>query len=381
MRIGVDGRYIQDHFPGIGRYTYNLVMHLARIVPQTMFCLVCDPIARNTRYDIEGLARSSNIEIIHTDIPTFSLAEQYQLPRLIRRLQLDLFHSPYYLKPYRLPCPSIVTIYDVISRLYPRYLPSRRARIIYEIATRLALRTSRRIITTSVATRDDLVKYYRVGHDRIVVTPLAADKRFGPISPDEIARVRARYRLPLRYVLYVGINKPHKNLTQLVEAWALLETREGTAGHHLILAGREDPRYPEVRHRIKALNLLEQVRVLGEIPEEDLPCLYAGASWFVFPSLYEGFGLPVLEAMACGTPVVCSNISSLPEIVGDAAITFDPTDVEGMAQALFDALGDPKRRGKMSEKARRRAQCFRWERTAQLTYQCYKEVLTEVRHR
>ena len=173
-------------------------------------------------------------------------------------------------------------------------------------------------------------------------------------------------------MLYMGINKPHKNLVFLLEVFSELDTKV-----KLVLAGKEDPRYPEARQKAERLNLGESVVFLGEVADNDLPMLYSGAELFVFPSLHEGFGLPVLEAIACGTPVVCSNTSSLPEIVADAALTLDPLDREAWAVALMEVLEREALRAEMREKGLKRAAAFSWEETARRTWEVYQSTLMQ----
>jgi alpha-1,3-rhamnosyl/mannosyltransferase len=379
MRIGIDGRYIQDHFPGIGRYTYNLSRALTQVAPDEVFVLLHNPALLNTRYDLACLIHLPNIELVRINVPTFSWTEQLRLPLVIGYLSLDVCHSPYYIKPYWLPCPSVVTIYDLISKLYPQYLPSPWARLTFEFATRLALRSAQRVITASQAARSDLIVLYHLAPKKIAVTPLAADERFRPLNQKEIELVRHKYDLPEHYALYLGINKPHKNLVRLIEAWSLLIGHCSLGFGHwpLVIAGHWDPRYPQARERAQQLGLEQRVRFLGPVAEADLPALYSGADLFVFPSLYEGFGLPVLEAMACGVPVVCSKTSSLPEIVGEAALTFDPLDVEEMAAKIEKALGDEALREEMREKGLQRAARFSWERTAEKTLEVYRAVVSK----
>ncbi|MBC8449717.1 MAG: glycosyltransferase family 4 protein [Chloroflexi bacterium] len=371
MRIGIDGRYIQDHFPGIGRYTYSLISGLAPLAADDTLVVLYNPALPNSRYDLAALAQHRNVELVRVAVPTFSLAKQLRLPSLASDLALDILHSPYYVKPYRLPVPSILTIYDAIPTRYPAYYP-RRARLLIRLLKRLALRSAAHCIAISEATKADFVRYHAVAPQRITAVPLAASARFCPAEAAAIAAVRERYRLPPDYVLYLGINKPHKNLVRLVEAWSTSPIAHGKS--QLVLAGREDPRYSQARQRVKELGLEEGVRFLGEVGEADLPALYSGATAFVFPSLCEGFGLPVLEAMACGVPVACSNTSSLPEIVGDAALTFDPADVEAMAAALSRLLGDSDLRADLRQRGLERAQRFTWAETARRTLEVYRGV-------
>lgn len=371
MRIGLDGRYVRDDFPGIGRYVYNLARALPAIASDIEFVLFHDPKVSNTRYDIEALRRS-NLTFIPTDAPIRSLAEQIRLLGLARRLSLDVFHAPYYITAYYMPCRQVVTIYDVISARYPEYLPSPAMRLVFELTTRLALRVADQVLTLSDASRQDLVTLYGIDPDRITVTPLAAGPKFRPADGRTVDELRGRLRLPDRYVLYVGINKPHKNLVRLIEAWAQV-TESNDRGYHLVVAGREDPRFPEARERAAALGL-DSVVFLGAVAEQDLPALYSGAELFVYPSLYEGFGLPVIEAMACGIPVACSDVSSLPEVAGDAAILFHPLDVDAMAASIRRVLQDGGLQATLGMDGLEQAGRFSWERTAQLTLKAYRVV-------
>lgn len=369
MRIGIDGRYIQDHFPGIGRYTYNLVQALTKAAPEDSFVLLHNPKLVNTRYDL-GTLQSPNLEIVAVEVPTFSLAEQWRLPSIVRGLRLDLFHSPYYLKPYLLPCPSVVTIYDLIPRLYPEYVSSG-ARVIFEMAIRLAIVTSRLVISVSQSAKEDLVRLLGVPPSKVWVTPLGIDRRFCPVNEKAISNLCQKYDLPVGYILYLGTNKPHKNLARLVEAFAEVKTER-----KLVLAGKEDPRYSEAHEVTKQLGLQDRVVFLGQVSEDDLPALYSGAALFVFPSLYEGFGLPLLEAMACGVPAISSSTSSLPEIAGQAAVMVDPLDLSQLARALERVLGDSNLRASMREEGLKQAAQFSWERTAKETLAVYRQVLS-----
>jgi len=370
LRIGIDGRYVQDHFPGIGRYTYNLIKGLLKVSPEGDFIVFHNPQLLNTRYDLDELGRYPNVQLVPVDVPTFSLKEQYRLPLLAKRFALELLHSPYYIKPYRLPCPSVVTFYDVIPLLYPQYLPSWWARPLFKLTARLALASAAGVIAVSQSARDDLLSFFSLPKRKVWATPLAVDRRFKQLREELIADLRQRYQLPPKYILHVGINKPHKNLLHLLEVFGGLNTEA-----KLVLAGREDARYPEARQTAERLGLGKRVLFLGDVADDDLPPLYNGAALFVFPSLYEGFGLPVLEAMACGTPVVCSNTSSLPEIVGDAAIMLDPLDREAWVATMTEVLEREALRKDMREEGLQRAKMFSWEETARKTWGVYRDVL------
>jgi alpha-1,3-rhamnosyl/mannosyltransferase len=369
----LDARTATPHFPGIGRYAINLARAMTPLLaPGERLTILHDPAHRLP------LAVSAAVQMLPVGVSPFSLAQQWELPRLLRHLGADLYHSAYFLMPYApLPekVPTLLTVYDLIPLLLPRQ-STLRARLLARWATRLALRAARRVIAISEATRRDFLAHFRLQPEKIQAIPLAADPSFCPQPPEAVAAVRARHRLPDSYVLYLGSNKPHKNLERLIEAWALLRLRSMP----LVIAGAWDNRYREVKQRATALGLERQIHWLGSLPEADLPALYGGALLFVFPSLYEGFGLPVLEAMACGTPVVCSNSSSLPEVAGDAALLTDPLDTEKLAMALRTAIEDEHLRQELRERGLRRAQDFSWSRTARLTLETYRASLTSNAH-
>jgi glycosyltransferase involved in cell wall biosynthesis len=236
------------------------------------------------------------------------------------------------------------------------------------------VRAARHVIAISEATRRDLLATYPLRPEQVTAIPLAADPHFYPRNETEIAGAREKYSLPVPYVLYLGINKPHKNLLRLVEGWRLLLGQAEAPLPSLVVAGAWDARYPQARQAAEAAGLAGSVRFVGPIAEPDLPALYSGALLFVFPSLYEGFGLPVVEAMACGTAVACSNLSSLPEVAGEAAYLFDPRDPAAIAAALRDLLQEPARREALQAAGKERARRFSWQRTAQETIALYREL-------
>lgn len=365
LRILLDGRTIQDRFPGIGRYVYNLIDALAPLVEGEVLVLT-NPSLPNSRYDLAALARHANVRLHPTGITTFHWREQTELPRLIRSLRPDLVHLPYNVRPYRLGLPNLLTLFDAIPRRYPVYYPWR-TRWMIELFQRLAIRSASAFVAISAATARDFQQLYSVPRERITVTALAADPAFRPQSPERVVALRQRLHLPDRYVLYLGSNQPHKNLPTLIEAWASLAAHRPQPT--LVIAGAWDPNHPEARQRAAALTA--DVRFLSNVPAADLPCLYAGAECFVFPSLYEGFGLPVLEAMACGTPVACSRTSSLPEVAGDAALLFDPTQAQAIAAALDRLWNDPALRADLSQRGLAQAARFNWRRTAEQTLAAY----------
>jgi alpha-1,3-rhamnosyl/mannosyltransferase len=291
------------------------------------------------------------------------------MPRLLRSLgAVDLYHSTYYLMPYSLRLPTVLTFYDLIPLQHPETV-SRRARLLFQLTMSMALSTAGGVVCISEAARRDLLARFKLPPERVVTTPLAADPAFRPQRPEEIARVRAAYRLPEEMVLFVGINKPHKNLLRLVEAFGRLLAQGGSAS--LVLAGPWDERYPEARAAVEALGAGDRVRLLGPVADADLPALYAAATVFVLPSQYEGFGLPVLEAMACGVPVICSQAAGLLEVAGDAALTFPAGDEAALAAALHSLSQNSAQADHLRERGLARAAIFSWTQAAAQTLAVY----------
>jgi glycosyltransferase involved in cell wall biosynthesis len=364
QRIVLDARTVTDHFPGIARYTANLASALSAAAPEIDLHLLRAPGAG-------GRLAVPNLPGADVTASPFSLRQQWAVPRVLGRLGVTVYHSPYYLMPYRPGVPTVLTCHDLIPVVRPNDFTATQ-RMIYWMAHVLALHAASTVLAVSEASRLDLMRYFGVAPERIVVTPEAADARFCPQSADSLAAARREHGLPESYALYVGSNKPHKNLVGLVEAWAGIGG--GARGTRLVIAGHWDPRYPQARQRSEQLGLTN-VDFLGPVADEDLPTLYAGALIFVFPSLYEGFGLPVLEAMACGTPVICSNNSSLPEVTGEAALLIDPLNTAELTQAMGQLVAESTLRQQMSEKGLAQAARFSWRATALATVDAYRQAV------
>ena len=366
----LDARMAHDHFPGIGRYVSNLARALVpQLAAKERLVILWDP-AQPSRW---SLPEPATPDVVRIPVPCspFSLQQQWMIPKHIRRLNAHVYHSPYYLMPYLVQAPSLVTIYDLIPELFPQHV-SWRARFLFKVTTALALRAADRVITISDATRRDLLRYFAIAPGRVSSTLLAPAPHFQPATSAEVELTVRRYDLPQSYALYVGINKPHKNLTRLVRAWHRLDQDRAIQVPSLVIAGHWDERYPQPLQLVEELSMGGLIRFVRSVSDEDLPAVYSGATLFVFPSLYEGFGLPVVEAMSCGCPVACSDTSSLPEIAGDAALLFDATSVESMVEAIKNVLQDEMLRRELAERGKRRAAQFSWERTAGETLAIYR---------
>ncbi len=366
----LDARTATDHFPGIGRYVSQLARHLVPLLAEDeRLFLLHSP--QETGWPLPEA--SEKVVRVATAVSPFSLTQQWQIPRLLRRVNATVYHSAYFLMPYRPGVPTLLTLYDLIPEQFPQ-LVSPRARLLARLTTRLALRASSHFLAISEATRHDFLGRYGLDPATITAVPLAADAQFAPQPETAAAALRQKLNLPETYVLYLGINKPHKNLARLVDAWAVVRQQIPDAPP-LIIAGAWDARYEEgVKTAVAQHNLNHQVRFLGPVADADLPALYSGAALFVFPSLVEGFGLPVLEAMACGTAVACANSSSLPEVGGDAVAYFNPTDSQQMAAVLQELVQDEAKRAVLAQKGLVQAAKFSWRETAAATLAHYRQL-------
>jgi glycosyltransferase involved in cell wall biosynthesis len=367
MRVAIDARKLHDF--GIGTYIRNLLRHLARIDHSTEYVLLCG------EADLGVAAQlGPNFRAVLEPSPNYSLREQVHVPWVLRRERPDLYHAPHYVLPAGVRCPSVVTIHDCIHLMFPQYLPNRLAYAYARAQMWSAARRSDCILTVSEASKRDILHLFNVPPEKIVVVYNAIDSHFSVTpSEDAVARVRERYQLDHKFVLYVGNIKPHKNLVRLIEAFD--ELRQGALEDlKLLIIGDQISKVPALRRAVHRHKLHKQVRFLGYVGDDQLAILYRLASVFVFPSLYEGFGLPPLEAMASGTPVVASNVSSLPEVVGDAAVLVNPYDVDAIVDGLRRVLTDPVLAADMSRKGIDRAREFSWEQSVAKTWAVYQTI-------
>jgi alpha-1,3-rhamnosyl/mannosyltransferase len=377
VRIAIDGRYAQDHFPGIGRYIYSLGRSLALLDADLDLLVLYDPNVPATWLSMADLAGLPGVELRPVGVGVFSPISQIAISRVLTKEHIDVYHSPYYIRPYLLSVPAVVTLHDIIPILWPDSGTSGWAQVAFRLATRLSVSTAKQIIVGSTSAKDDFIRYFKIPPQRIHVVHHGADARFRPFDKEQdqegIATIRRRYSLDRDYILYVGINKPHKNLVTLIDAFH----RMGRTDLQLVFAGAEDHRYPATRQAVAQFGLEDRVAFLGAVPDTDLPWLYSEAAVFAFPSLYEGFGLPVVEAMACGAPVVCSSASSLPEVVGDAGILVDPGDPVAWAREIARVVDDGMLRQDLRRRSLSRAAEFSWKKAAEATLDVYREAIKQ----
>jgi glycosyltransferase involved in cell wall biosynthesis len=367
LRIVIDARKLHDF--GIGTYVRNLVRQLARQCGDETYGLVCRP---DDAAFVRGLGTQFTPIIARAS--HYSAGELVSIPWLVRQAGADVFHAPHYVASPLTHCPTVVTIHDCIHLRFPQYLPNRAGVVYAKWMMRSAARRARRILTVSQASKDDILSYLRVPADKVEVIYNALDERLAaPPTADDLARVRERFLLTDPFVLYAGNIKPHKNLDRLIEAFA--RVREHVPGElKLLIIGDEISKYQNLRRLVHRLQLHQHVRFLGFVPDATLAALYRMAAVFVFPSLYEGFGLPPLEAMASGAPVVTSNVSSLPEVVGDGALLIDPLDAGAIADAIHRILTDDALRASLVARGYARARTFSWERSVARIRENYFDV-------
>jgi glycosyltransferase involved in cell wall biosynthesis len=375
MRIAINGWFWDQPHTGSGQYTRQLLTHLLQIAPEHEYILVTPE--GSQRVTGQRVTRNSSLVTRKPGLRKVWF-EQVTFPRACRRLGADLAHVPYWGSPLSPTVPTLVTIYDLIPLLLPEY----RGNVLVRTYTGLvqsAATSAVLVLTDSEASKRDIVAHLGLPEDRVRVVYLAADPALSPEpSPDDDV-IRAHYGLPDEYVLYLGGFDVRKNLVGLLQTWTFAE---GPVGEHmpLVIAGRL-PQHstftPDPRRIARALEIDPKTLLFpGPILEEHKPAVYRGAVCFLFPSRYEGFGLPPLEALSCGVPVVGSDASSIPEVVGDAGILVPPDDTRHMAGALIAVVTEPELRDQLSARTLAQAARFSWEKTARQTLAAYEEVLS-----
>lgn len=370
MRIAIDARFYGPFGKGLGRYVQKLIEHLAST-------------ANDTRYTV--LLRKENWDAFQphdarftkqlADIPWYSLAEQVRLPRLLARGKYDLVHFPHYNVPLFYRKPFIVTVHDLILSHYPTIRASTLHPLLYklkhaayQIVIRFAVRRAVHVLTVSEFSKQQIVKEFGVPEERITVTYQAAE-RF-PGEPDAATTAMAASLSP--YLLYVGNAYPHKNLEGLLDAFAILHSRRRETPK-LVLVGKPDFFYERIRAFAEERGLGDSVVFPGGVSDGALAALYTNAFLYVFPSFEEGFGLPPLEAMLYGTPVLAARASCLPEVLGDAAAYFDPRSPTAMAEAMDRLIDDAAAREVLRARGADRVARYSWDRLARTTADVYTE--------
>lgn len=370
-RIGIDARKLQDF--GIGTYVRNLVRALAESDNGGLaltYVLLVRPEDREQLADLPG-----NFELAVESAPVYSLRELATLSWQLWRQRLDLYHATHYVLPAALTPRVVVTIHDIIHLLYPEFLPNRLAFLYARRMIHRSLTRGDRIVAVSQNTRADLMQQFSVDGRKIEVIYNGVEDVFRRRLPDEEVEHWLRsLGISRPYLLFVGNPKPHKNLDTVVQAYARARALAPFAAPLVCVGNRSGSEF-KIRQRAEHLGLGDQVRLLGHVAQEALPAIYQGATLFLYPTLYEGFGLPVVEAMASGVAVITSNTSALKEIASGYAHLVDPLDIPAMAKAIAQCMADGDHRAALARLGLRRARDFRWEETASKTLALYLSVL------
>ena len=363
MRIAIDAHSVGSKLAGNESYATHLIEALADIDSLNQYVLYVTRPEATDRFS----NRWPNVQVRHTLPHTPIVRIPLTLSSELRRNPVDVLHVQFTGPPFA-PCPVVSTIHDLAFEHFPETF-KRTSWMQLRLTVRNTAKTAAHIITVSEYSRRDIIETYNIGSERITVTPEAAPATFAPVTEEkEIARVRNLYGINSDYILSVGSIQPRKNLVRLIKAYSALRRRRPQAKlPRLVLVGKCAWLYNETLRSIKELGVSDSVILTGYVPEADLPALYSGAVCFIYPSYFEGFGLPPLEAMASGVPVVVSNVSSLPEVVGDAGVLVDPNSVDSIADGLLKVLTDSNLREQMIRKGLERARQFTWEHTAKKT--------------
>lgn len=367
IRVGINAHLLsgRDGYrrAGIHHYIAQVLKHLEQDVEldYTVF----------TRFG-EGWNRP-DMRTISTNWPTEKRSvriawEQLAWPLGVRQQNIDLMHSMAFVTPLWSPCPAIVTVYDLSFLHFPDRFPALQ-RLYLTSQTRRSVRTARQVVAISESGRDDIHRFFGVPLERIGVVRPGVDTTYQPRPQNEIDTFRAQHSLPEKFVLHVGTLQPRKNIPTLIEAMAKLPEPLP-----LVLVGGKGWLYDEIFAKVERLGLSGRVHFTGYVPDKDLPLWYNSATAFVFPSVYEGFGMPVVEAMACGTPVIAANTSSIPEAAGESALLFEPQDVSALANHIAQVVGNPSLAAKMGKQGRIQAQQFSWVRSGRDMTQIYQKV-------
>ena len=387
MRIVLNGWFIDQPHTGSGQYTLHLLKHLPQVAPQYEYALV---VPHKNSFEIVDITADTDLQLLASNLqrPTSNfrklLFEQSITPRAARAYEADVLHVPYWAPPLRSSVPIVVTIHDIIPLILPQYRGGPLVRAYTELVS-AAARGATLILTDSGASRSDIVKHLRIPADRVRTIYLAADPEFSdhidPIDAERAAfLLRENYDLPVEYVLYLGGFDARKNIETLLQVYTWAQDVLGES-YPLVVAGilpdRHDAFFHDPRVIAKQIEVEPVVRFIGNVAEDDKGALYQQARAFLYPTRYEGFGLPALEALACGVPVIGSNTSSVPEIVGEAGILVDPDDARAMAGALIAVCTEDSLRAELSERALRQAKKFSWEKCARETAQAYAEALSK----
>ena len=373
MRIGIDARMYGKKISGLGTYTENLIKNILKIDQENeYFLFLLEP-------NFSQFQTSSNkVHKIKANSKWYSYSEQTKFLNLLNKCKLDLMHFPHFNAPIFYNRPRITTIHD----LTPKFFPGHKQKLwwhkkAYELTIKTSLKKSRKIIADSVSTKEAIIKYFNVPAEKIAVVYLGIEPDFKIIDNyAKIKELKDKYKITKPFIFFISAWRSHKNFEGLIKAFEILK-KQSDFDFQLVLGGEEDPYYPNIRKTINNSEFKDDIITPGFIPSEGLPIFYNAAEIFVIPSFYEGFGLIGLEAMACGLPVISSNKTSLPEILGEAALYFDPYNIGEMAQTIKKVLTSPELKNQMRQKGLEQIKKYSWQDCAQKTLEIYNHILAQ----
>lgn len=373
MRIAIDAHSIGAKLGGNESYALNLIEALAQIDRVNDYTLYVTTAEAHDRFH----QRWPNFKVHRTLPHTPLIRIPLTLSAELRKHPVDVLHVQFTAPPF-CPCPVVVSIHDLSFEHLPQTF-NRRSRTQLRLTVRHSARRATKILTLSEHTRGDVIETYGIDADKVTAIPLAAPAHFAPVTDDkELQRVRHTYGIDGDYVLSVGSIQPRKNLVRLIKAYAELRAAQSSnICPKIVIVGKRGWLYDDTFRALEDTGVKDSVVLTGYVPESDLPALYSGALCFVYPSYFEGFGLPPLEAMKCGAPVIVGNTTSLPEVVGDAALQVDPFDISAIAAAMDQLIYNSELRKDLSVKGQARAKLFDWKHTAQRTLAVYQQVYRE----
>lgn len=374
MNIAINGLFLSLKNTGGGRYLTDLLAGLQPFGRDIKYFLFT-----NNNINREKIVSNPFVETIDCGWmvrfrPLRLLWENLILPRVIGKRKIDLLHAAGFTLPLNVSCKSVITIFDMTFFTMPKmHLPSKIA--YFRTMVPLALKKADKIIAISNQTKSDIIKCFKIREDKIEVIYIGAGREFKVIGDNlAIEKIKEKYSLPKKYILFVGTIEPRKNIKGLMHAYA--ELKKKGCEHKLVIAGKRGWHYDDIFETVRRLKLNSDIIFTDYVLSQDLPFIYNGASIFVYPSFYEGFGMPVLEAMSCGVPVVTSNISSLPEVTGQAAILVNPTDIQEISASIDKILRDENLANNMIKNGLQRASLFSLEKMVRQTQEAYNKVLS-----
>lgn len=369
MKIGIDARFFRKSTAGLGRYSRGLLYELAKIDQKNDYYVFITP-DDDKEYDI----KADNFHKVVTPIIHYTLSEQTKFLNILNSYKFDLVHFLNFNHPVLYNRPFVITMHDLTMLLYPvgRSQKSALRKFAFKQVLSNAVKKSKHIIAITQNTKKDLVKYLDADSNKISVIYEGYDEIYKPHAQYEVQQLRQKLNLKNPFILFVSQWRPHKGLPKLIKSFEFLKDKYNLP-HDLVITGKPNPDFPDIIASIKTSKYAKNIITPGFVDEEDLPVLYNASDVFVFPSIYEGFGLGALEAMATGTAVASSNLSCMPEVLGDGAAYFNPNNIEEMAKTIAEIINNQALKKSLISRGQKRAKEFSWNKMAKETLDIYNK--------